>query len=110
MPFIMDRKSIGRKYYLVIGMFSAGICCIISTILLQFKVCGDANIYESIGVVFAYLGKFFISGTFQGVYIHSAEIYSTDIRPDCIAVCSVSARIGGILAPFVIGLADVAPW
>ena len=51
-----------------------------------------------------------MTGTFQSIYIHTAEVYSTDIRPDCIALCSVAARLGGIIAPFMISLADLASW
>ena len=57
-----------------------------------------------------YFGKFFISGTFQAVYIYTAEAYSTDVRPDCIGLCSVAARLGGIIAPFALSLGDLASW
>jgi OCT family organic cation transporter-like MFS transporter 4/5 len=94
---------------LAYGLVLAGLCCVASTILLEFKSC-EAGAAELSGQIFAYLGKFFVAGTFQAIYIHTAEAYSTDVRADCIGLCSVSARLGGIIAPFVLSTADVASW
>ena len=44
------------------------------------------------------------------MYIHSAELYPTDVRTTCIALNSIAGRIGGISAPFVIGLSDYKSW
>lgn len=109
MPFLMDNKKIGRRRYLAYGLVLAGLCCVASTILLEFKSC-EAGAAELSGQIFAYLGKFFVAGTFQAIYIHTAEAYSTDVRADCIGLCSVSARLGGIIAPFVLSTADIASW
>ena len=49
----MDNKTIGRKFYLAYGLLFAGICCVASTIMLEFKSC-EPNAAETTGQVLAY--------------------------------------------------------
>ena len=42
-------------------------------------------------------------------YIWSAELFSTDLRPTCIAFCSIVARAGSISSPFVVGFQELFP-
>ena len=52
-------------------------------------------------VVFSMAGKFGTAAAFAIVYVYTAELYSTEYRSLGVGVCSMAARIGGILAPFV---------
>ena len=50
------------------------------------------------------VGKFGISAAFTIMFVYIAEIFPTSIRSLGIGTCSMAARIGGILAPFVADL------
>ena len=49
----------------------------------------------------ALVGKFGISAGFAIICVYSAELFPTVMRNSAIGFCSVSARIGGILAPYI---------
>ena len=49
-------------------------------------------------------GKFGAAASFSIVYLYTAELYPTVVRSTAIGLCSMMARIGGILAPQVIHL------
>ena len=57
----------------------------------------------------AMFGKFCIAASFTFVYIYSAELFPTVIRNIGMGVASSSARIGSMLAPFVVLLSDWNP-
>ncbi|CAG2164548.1 unnamed protein product [Oppiella nova] len=47
------------------------------------------------------VGKFFITSSYGIIYVYAAEIYPTIIRQVGVGSCSVAARVGSMLAPFV---------
>ncbi len=53
--------------------------------------------------------KLCISASFSVIYIHSGEVFPTSIRNTAIGLVSVAARLGGILAPFLVKLNDFSP-
>lgn len=53
-------------------------------------------------VLLAMIGKSAITASFLAVYIFSAEQYPTVIRNVGVGACSTVARIGGIIAPYVL--------
>ena len=54
--------------------------------------------------VLAMVGKCAISGSFAVIYVYSAEIFPTVTRTTGVGAGSMSARVGGLLAPFVADL------
>lgn len=50
------------------------------------------------------IGKFFSAVEFTTMYIYTGEIYPTPIRAIGIGAGSMFARIGSLLAPFVVDL------
>uniref|UniRef100_A0A0M3HRM4 MFS domain-containing protein n=1 Tax=Ascaris lumbricoides TaxID=6252 RepID=A0A0M3HRM4_ASCLU len=55
------------------------------------------------------MGKFAISCSFMCIFVYGSEIFPTTIRNACIGLCSVIARVGGIVAPYVKLLESISP-
>ncbi|NXF50035.1 S22AD protein, partial [Oceanites oceanicus] len=51
--------------------------------------------------VLAIIGKFTASASFSTSYIYSAELLPTVIRQTGVGLCSMSARVAGIMAPLI---------
>ncbi|KAL8570518.1 hypothetical protein ACOMHN_008875 [Nucella lapillus] len=64
---------------------------------------------ETLIIVLAMVGKFGITASYNIVYLLAAEVFPTVIRNVEMGACSVSARMGGILAPFILETASVLP-
>jgi len=54
--------------------------------------------------VLATVGKFGTSAAFAIVYLYSAEMFPTNVRNTAVATCSMAARVGGFLAPYIASL------
>ncbi|XP_054158700.1 organic cation transporter protein-like [Oppia nitens] len=52
-------------------------------------------------VTIAMIGKSFITSSFSVIYVYAAEVYPTVVRQVGVGSCSVAARVGSMLAPFV---------
>ncbi|XP_071543054.1 organic cation transporter protein-like isoform X4 [Panulirus ornatus] len=92
---VLDRM--GRKGTLSFVLLLGGVACFVS-----------GFIPEDIGwliVTLSLVGKFGIAAAFAIVYVYSAEIFPTEYRSVGIGACSMCARVGGILAPFIASLA-----
>ncbi|XP_048254689.1 solute carrier family 22 member 6-A-like [Haliotis rufescens] len=59
---------------------------------------------------FAFIGKFAISTSFSIVWLYTPEIFPTNIRNVGLGLASMSARIGGLFAPFTRTLYRYLPW
>ena len=57
----------------------------------------------------ALLGKLCIAGAFTVVYIISGEVFATSIRNSALGVVSAIARVGAMVAPFVVMLGETSP-
>jgi MFS family permease len=51
--------------------------------------------------MFAMFAKFFISITFNGVYVVTSECYPTVIRGSALAICNLFARIANVISPSI---------
>ena len=97
---LMEKKYFGRRFSQCIFLTSAGLACLISTILLE----QNSETFKTLGQIFALIGKFFVAGSFQNILQYASEIYSSDVRPFGFAFCSFMGRVGGILCPFIVRL------
>ena len=57
---------------------------------------------DQLGMPVALLGKFAVAGSFQVIYLYSAELFPTQVRNLGIGVSSMGARLGGIFSPIVL--------
>ena len=110
-PFFLSWSKTGRTGTLGWFMILGGLCCLGSTLFLEFrKTCDDSDKFALAGQILAYLGKFCYAGTFSVDYNYSAEIFPAEIRSAGLAICSVGARISGVISPFVLSLSSVYTW
>ncbi|XP_074604769.1 organic cation transporter protein-like [Brevipalpus obovatus] len=84
-----DRKTL-LKYF----MMGAGLSCLSTVLFLSPET-------TNLRVFLAMVGKFCVTSSFTLCYVFSSEIYPTVLRQTGIASCSIAARAGCILAPFV---------
>ncbi|XP_028996381.1 solute carrier family 22 member 16 isoform X2 [Betta splendens] len=93
----MDR--IGRKMTCGPALLLAGVAC-----MLIIVVPADADI---VVVALSMTGKFAIAIAFGLVYLYTCELYPTIIRSLAVGSGSMMCRVGSVVAPFCVHLADV---
>ncbi|XP_038050723.1 organic cation transporter protein-like [Patiria miniata] len=98
----------GRRPSLSLAHFIAGVSSIICACIPNTPG-GSGNFTPAI-LAFALVGKFCATISFSTDFVYGSEIFPTSIRNLGVGFSSFSARIGGILAPFVVYLADVSPY
>ncbi|CAG5130239.1 unnamed protein product [Candidula unifasciata] len=90
----------GRRLSLISSMCLAGLSCIVA----GFLITEDDPVMKILVKVFVLLGKFSITASYSIIYLMAAELFPTVVRNIGMGVASMSARIGGIFAPFVLEL------
>ena len=91
----------GRRLSLCLTMVTGGGACL----LIQLISSLAPALIQSL----ALLGKLCLASSFSVVYIHSAEIFPTTVRNSGMGLVSVAARVGGIMAPFIVSLGEFIP-
>ncbi|XP_071335411.1 solute carrier family 22 member 16 [Trachinotus anak] len=95
--FAMDR--IGRKKTCAPALLLAGVAC-----MLIIVVPGDI---EALAIALCMIGKFAIAIAFGLIYLYTCELYPTIIRSLAVGSGSMMCRVGSVVAPFCVYLADV---
>ena len=88
--------SLGRQKSLFLSVMIGSVGCL---------VCAFGP--TTFATVTANVGKFGISSSFGILYVYSAELVPTVVRNFAMGTCSMTARLGGILAPLVVTLAVI---
>ena len=91
--YFCDR--LGRKKTILASLILTATSCL----LLPFLPEGNAK------VTVAIIGKFFVTNSFFGVYIWSAEILPTAMRSEGMSFLQGTARIGATVAPIIVKVA-----
>ncbi|XP_065064769.1 organic cation transporter protein-like isoform X2 [Rhopilema esculentum] len=95
--FAMNR--IGRKKSVIVSLALAGIfCCIVGGML---SADNKQTKWKALTVTSGLLGKFWITLSFNSVYIWSMELYPTCIRAEGMGFLQITARVGSALAPWI---------
>ena len=90
-------RYVGRRPLLIWTMIIAGISCL--GIVPFFTPSVQMN---RLAVdIFAFIGKFCVTCSFALIYVYSAEVYPTVLRQIGVGSCSVVARVGSIISPFM---------
>jgi MFS transporter, putative metabolite:H+ symporter len=88
-------EKLDRKWTITSYMVGGGI----SAMLM-------ANAHEGLLITFfGFFLSFFMNGTYAALYSYTPEIYPTSFRATGMGVASAFGRIGGIVAPIIIGFA-----
>jgi OCT family organic cation transporter-like MFS transporter 4/5 len=91
---VLAFRYIGRRTLTAALMYGSGLACF-GTIPFIYM----SKVWLRITV--AMIGKFFITSSYGIIYVYAAEIYPTVVRQAGVGSCSVAARFGSIIAPFV---------
>lgn len=99
----------GRRWPLLISLVVGGICCVAVATLDVVQMQADslkADDIASLAVIFALVGKFCITASFNMIYVFTSELMPTELRSIGLGSCSTMARVGSTLAPFILLLRD----
>ncbi|XP_022110865.1 solute carrier family 22 member 13-like [Acanthaster planci] len=91
----ISARFFGRKINMVVLELIGGAACV-ATIFIEDAVART---------VVAMVGKFCITATFDLVYLWTGELCPTPVRTVAIGLCSMTARVGSIVAPLILNLA-----
>uniref|UniRef100_A0A663M664 Major facilitator superfamily (MFS) profile domain-containing protein n=1 Tax=Athene cunicularia TaxID=194338 RepID=A0A663M664_ATHCN len=89
--FLLQR--FGRKKTQAVVLLLSGLMCLIIICIPE-----DQPVATT---VLAIIGKFTASASFSTSYVYSAELFPTVIRQTGVGLCSMSARVAGIMAPLI---------
>ena len=101
-------NRIGRKFLLISFHGIAGVSLILATLCATFG--GDYSWLPYLGSVFSFVGRFAITGSFSTVCLYTPELYPTNLRNVGLGMASTVSRIGSMLSPFAITLAEYISW
>uniref|UniRef100_A0A8D0FUX1 Major facilitator superfamily (MFS) profile domain-containing protein n=1 Tax=Strix occidentalis caurina TaxID=311401 RepID=A0A8D0FUX1_STROC len=83
----------GRKKTQAVVLLLSGLMCLIIICIPE-----DQPVATT---VLAIIGKFTATASFSTSYVYTAELFPTVIRQTGVGLCSMSARVAGIMAPLI---------
>ncbi|NXG74833.1 S22AD protein, partial [Baryphthengus martii] len=83
----------GRKKTQAVLLLLSGLVCLIIT--------GIPEDQPMATTVLAIIGKFASSASFSTSYVYSAELFPTVVRQTGVGLCSMLARVAGVMAPLI---------
>ncbi|XP_077967854.1 organic cation transporter protein-like isoform X2 [Styela clava] len=91
----------GRKPILISTLLVAGLSCSAVPYLKQIN--------QDMAITFAMIGKLSVSGAFGIIFIVCSELFPTLMRSMGVGSSSMAARVGGMVAPYILYLGKTYP-
>ncbi|XP_071806680.1 solute carrier family 22 member 15-like [Asterias amurensis] len=100
--YLLNR--LGRRKLLVWSILTAGITCLaLVTVPIHVET-------ETLRTSLAFLGKMGVAAAFNIIYIYTSELLPTVLRNSGMGICSMAARMGGVVAPSIVPLGDTTAY
>uniref|UniRef100_A0A673HB85 Solute carrier family 22 member 15-like n=1 Tax=Sinocyclocheilus rhinocerous TaxID=307959 RepID=A0A673HB85_9TELE len=99
--YFINKQWAGRRKSMSYFLAIAGVSCLLTMFVPVSACCLLSSGSLLSATSLALVGKLMVSAAFNIVYVYTSELYPTVIRNAGLGVCSMSCRVGGILAPFV---------
>ena len=107
-------RVLGRRRTLAGFMLVGGFACLgiqllahsLPFIVPSLALLGKLSLAASFAVVYIHRCNHDFIHKIRQIYIFSSEIFPTTLRPSAMGLVTVGARLGGILAPFIVMLGD----
>ncbi|XP_027343999.1 organic cation/carnitine transporter 4-like [Abrus precatorius] len=99
---LLDR--FGRKPLTVATMWFSGVFCLMGSLV------GNVGVWKVVRMVCGVLGIFGMAGTYNLLFIYTAELFPTVVRNAALGSTTQAAQMGAILAPFVVVLGGWLPF
>lgn len=97
-------KYMKRKSSLLLLNIGSAVC------LFLIAAIPDEGAGAMVKVVLACIGNLGMFVAFIVVYLYASELFPTVVRNVAMGICSMLARIGSMVAPFVVTLQSTALW
>ncbi|KAL4233278.1 hypothetical protein ACF0H5_007962 [Mactra antiquata] len=98
---LVDR--VGRRKLYSVTMIIGGLSCASTLLAIKFGT-EDTNILVTI---LSLLGRLCVTAAFAVAYIHSAELFPTVVRNAGLGGASLFARVGTMVAPYIVVWGDL---
>jgi len=92
-------KKFGHRTIISTGLIFSGLGCLITGFV--------PNDPPMIRIVFSLVGKFFIICVLATNLSYTTEVFPTSTRSAVVGICSTMDKLGGIIAPFVVGIGGI---
>ncbi|KAJ9182765.1 hypothetical protein P3X46_006722 [Hevea brasiliensis] len=97
-------NKFGRKPLAIGTQWFSGIFCLMGSLM------GNAGIWKIMRMICGILGIFGMAGTYNLLFIYTAELFPTVVRNAALGCATQAAQMGAILAPFVVVLGGALPF
>lgn len=94
----------GRKPLAVGTQWFSGLFCLLGCFV------GNTGIWKVVRMVCGVLGIFGMAGTYNLLFIYTAELFPTVVRNAALGCATQAAQMGAILAPFVVVMGGGLPF
>ncbi|GLJ32100.1 hypothetical protein SUGI_0646430 [Cryptomeria japonica] len=102
-------QKLGRRVMLVSTMLLSGFCAVAGSLISSGQGIATHKFLGILQLGCSMLGIFGMAGTYNLLYIYTAELFPTVVRNAALGMASVTGNMGAIFAPLVIVLATVNP-
>ncbi|KAJ8314602.1 hypothetical protein KUTeg_006752 [Tegillarca granosa] len=91
----------GRKPVMVGSLVLAGLAVIVSVVYISAS--------QWATVALSMIGKCGVSASFGNVFVYTPELFPTNVRSFVTGSCNTGARIGTLISPYIVNIADFVP-